>query len=68
MTTDQVAEHLNVDFERFSYATYRQHIRTLRRAFDAAEGDAGSFSARCRQGEGIVTFGDQRAYCWKLCG
>ena len=57
-----------MDPEKFSYASYRQHIKTLRRAFDAAEGQHGSFSERCNKGEGIVTFGDEGAYYWNPPG
>lgn len=65
VTTTQIAEHLTADLEKFSYATYRQHIKTLRRSFDAAEGGKGSFINKCKNGSGIVTFGDEGAYCWK---
>lgn len=65
LSTWQIADKLDADPERFSYANYRQHIRTLRRAFDQAEGGAGAFTERCRQGRGIVTFGDEEAYCWR---
>lgn len=58
-----MAEALDADPERFSAANYRQHIRTLRAAFDHAEGDQG-FSVRCKSGKGIVTTGDQGAYAW----
>jgi len=65
VTTTQIAEHLTADLEKFSYATYRQHIKTLRRSFDAAEGGNGSFMNKFKNGSGIVTFGDEGAYCWK---
>lgn len=65
LTTLQIAERLDADPERFSYANYRQHIRTLRLAFDGAMGGQGEFIALCKQGQGIVTFGDEGAYCWK---
>jgi DNA-binding response OmpR family regulator len=61
LSAGQVAERIDSDLEKFSYASYRQHIKTLRRAFDAV--DAG-FSDLCARGEGIVTFGDEGAYCW----
>jgi DNA-binding response OmpR family regulator len=64
LTAGQIAERLDMDTEKFSYASYRQHIKTLRRAFDAAEGSKGEFSERCVNGEGIVTFGDEGAYYW----
>ena len=66
LSTLQMAEHLDLDPERFSYAAYRQHIRTLRQSIDAAEGGNGRFLERCKQGEGIVTFGDEQAYCWRM--
>jgi DNA-binding response OmpR family regulator len=65
LTTDQVVELLEADPERFSYANYRQHIKTLRSAFELAEGDSGRFNALCKQGRGIVTFGAEHAYSWK---
>ncbi|MCP4472474.1 MAG: response regulator transcription factor [Gammaproteobacteria bacterium] len=61
LSAGQIAERLDSDAEKFSYASYRQHIKTLRRAFDAV--DAG-FIGRCTRGVGIVTFGDEGAYCW----
>lgn len=68
LTALQVAERLDADPERFSYASYRQHIKTLRRSFDAAEGGEGSFTRLCNSGEGIVTFGDEGAYLWLAPG
>ncbi len=65
LSAGQIAERLDSDAEKFSYASYRQHIKTLRRAFDAV--DAG-FIERCTRGEGIVTFGDEGAYCWIPAG
>lgn len=61
LTAGQIAERLETDVEKFSYASYRQHIKTLRRAFSAV--DPG-FADLCNSGEGIVTFGDEGAYCW----
>ncbi len=61
LNSGQIAERIDSDVEKFSYASYRQHIKTLRRAFDVV--DEG-FSDLCAQGEGIVTFGDEGAYCW----
>jgi DNA-binding response OmpR family regulator len=63
--TWSMAEKLEVDSERFSYASYRQHIRALRQAFDQAMGGQGKFLEICKVGEGITTFGDEGAYCWK---
>ncbi len=65
LTAIQVAERLDLDLEKFSYASYRQHIKTLRRAFDAVEA---GFTELCNQGEGIVTFGDEGAYLWSPPG
>ena len=65
LTTGQIADLLDSDAERFSNANYRQHIKTLRNAFELAEENSGRFTALCKQGRGIVTFGDQHAYCWK---
>lgn len=64
LSTDQMATKLD-DEDRFSYASYRQHITTLRKSFDQAEGGNGSYIAKCKSGLGIVTFGDEGAYCWK---
>ncbi len=64
VTTWAMADLLDADLEKFSYANYRQHIKTLRQAFDLAEGKTGSFLSTCKAGLGIVTFGDQQAYCW----
>ena len=60
----QMAERLDLDLEKFSYASYRQHIKTLRRSFDAIEGVDASFTRQCTKGIGIVTFGDEGAYFW----
>jgi DNA-binding response OmpR family regulator len=65
LTAGQIAERIESDAGKFSYASYRQHIKILRRAFDAV--DPG-FGERCASGEGIVTFGDEGAYCWVLPG
>lgn len=64
--TEQIAELIDADLERFSYASYRQHIKTLRMAFDATESKSGAFSQSCKEGVGIVTFGDAGAYSWKI--
>ena len=68
LTTERIAELLDADPEHFSYANYRQHIRTLRLSFDQAMGGRGAFLALCKDGSGIVTFGDAGAYCWKPSG
>ena len=65
LTADQIAERIDADTDKFSYASYRQHIKTLRRAFESV--DAG-FGELCSQGQGIVTFGDEGAYCWIPAG
>jgi len=64
VSADQIAEQLDMEVDRFSYASYRQHIKTLRRSFDAAQGDK-QFSQQCKQGVGIIAFGQDGAYCWK---
>lgn len=65
LSTAQIADRLDADLERFSYANYRQHIRTLRLSIDQAMGGDGQFMTLCKQGRGIVTFGDEGAYYWK---
>ena len=65
LSTLQMADLLDADPERFSYASYRQHIRTLRRSFDQAMDGRGRFTALCKAGEGIVAFGADEAYCWR---
>lgn len=64
VSTLRMAEALDLDEERFSYASYRQHIKTLRYAFDRVETNPGEFIEACKHGKGIVTFGDEGAYCW----
>jgi DNA-binding response OmpR family regulator len=66
ISTEQMADFLEVDPERFSYANYRQHIKTLRHAFNNTGQSKGNFIEQCKIGVGIVTFGDLGAYCWKL--
>lgn len=65
LNTLQIAEKLDADFQKFSYANYRQHIKTLRMSLDLAYGNQGEFLELCKKGKGIVTFGDEGAYCWK---
>ncbi len=64
LTTIQMEQKLESD--RFNYASYRQHIKTLRHSFEQAQQAVNqeSFIQRCKSGTGIVTFGDQGAYCW----
>lgn len=64
ITTMQMAEKLETD--KFSYANYRQHIRTLRQSFEQAAlcQKQSSFIEACKNGQGIVTFGDEESYCW----
>ena len=64
VSTWQIAEYLGVDPDSYSYATYRQHIKTLRRSIDAAEGGEGHFIERCKNGHGIISCGEQGAYSW----
>jgi len=65
VTTGQIAEYLGVNPDQYSSATYRQHIKTLRRVIDAADGGAGEFIDHCKNGYGIVSCGEQGAYGWK---
>lgn len=65
LNTEQIAEKLDANTEKFSYASYRQHIKILRHAFDLAQGGNGEFVQQCKNGNYIVTFGDERAYCWR---
>lgn len=65
LTTYQIADKLEDNMEKFSYASYRQHIKILRHSFDLAEGGKGNFLRACKTGSYIVTFGDEGAYCWK---
>ena len=64
ITTSQMAQKL--DNEQFSYDNYRQHIKVLRQSFEQAAETAGSesFKVLTQSGKGIVTFGDDGAYCW----
>lgn len=61
----KMAELLESD--KFTYANYRQHIRTLRHSFEEAAVNAKqtSFIDACKNDKGIVTFGDEGGYCWK---
>src|SRR5690606_20079903 len=59
LATLQIAECLDADPEKFSYANYRQHIKTLRQSFQQAEKNGEEFMTKCKNGQGIVTFGDQ---------
>lgn len=65
VSTLQMAEKL--DSDKFNYANYRQHIKTLRHSFEQACSENGldSFIEGCKNGIGIVTFGDEGAYLWK---
>lgn len=65
VTTLQMADWLEADPEKFSYANYRQHIKTIRKSLAQAHGDEEAFMNICRAGEGVATFGDEGAYCWK---
>ena len=65
VATMQMAEWLEADLEKFSYANYRQHIKTLRKSLAQAHGDEEAFMALCKQGEAVVTFGAEGAYLWK---
>ena len=65
VSTESMAGKL--DSEKFNYPSYRQHIKTLRHSFEQAciENQSESFIETCKQGKGIVTFGDEGAYLWK---
>jgi len=65
LTTLQIADQLDLD--KFNYASYRQHIKTLRHSFEqvSLSLEQPSFLELCQSGQGIVTFGDEGAYCWK---
>jgi len=65
ITTGQMEHKLGLD--RFNYASYRQHIKTLRHSFEKAcqRQNKVSFIKQNQSGQGIVTFGDEGAYCWK---
>ncbi len=65
VTTLQMAEWLDADLEKFSYANYRQHIKTLRKSLALAHGDEEAFMNLCKAGQGIATFGAEGAYLWK---
>lgn len=64
LSASRIAELFDIDPERFSNVTYRQHIKTLRRSFDQAEGKTGRFMQACKNGMGIVAFGEEGAYSW----
>ncbi len=65
VNTDQMAEALSM--ESLSYASYRQHIKTLRHSLDNAslKQNKESFLSLCKRDIGLVTFGDEHAYCWR---
>lgn len=65
LSTLQMADQLEADYDKFSYASYRQHIRVLRQSMAQAHGDVEEFMNLCKAGELIATFGDQGAYLWK---
>lgn len=68
LSTYQVSELLQL--ENFNYASYRQHIKTLRHSFEQVSMalQKTSFLDLCKSGQGIVTFGDEGAYFWKSLG
>lgn len=65
VSAERMAELLDADPDRFTWGSYRQHVRILRRSFDRAMPGNGRFTALCKADEGIVAFGDEMAYCWK---
>lgn len=65
LSTGQIADKLGDAGERFSYSTYRQHIKVLRQSIGQAQDDQQGFLELCKSGSGVVTFGDAQAYLWK---
>lgn len=65
LSTLQMADKLDADIEKFSYASYRQHIRVLRHSLAIANGNEEEFINACRAGKYLATFGDEGAYQWK---
>ena len=65
LSTEQMAEKLGSAGEKFTYPAYRQHIKILRHAFGHAQGNVDGFMTLCKNGYGVATFGDERAYLWK---
>lgn len=65
ITVGQMAAQLQLDTIEYSTVTYRQHIKTLRRAFDQTIGATGRFLSLCKAGFAIATCGDEGAYCWR---
>ncbi len=63
-STEQIADQIDSDPDKFSYSTYRQHIKILRHSMGRAQGDPDGFMALCKSGFGIATFGDGHAYLW----
>lgn len=66
LSTEQLAAQL--DSESLSRESYRQHIKTLREAFDAVCEQYGLplFSQLQSKNQGIVTMSEQQAYCWRM--
>ena len=59
---------ISAELTYFQIISLTHAIGNLKRAFDAVEDGAASFSELCNQGQGIVTFGDEGAYFWKPPG
>ena len=68
VNTRQIAEFLDMNPDEYSYATYRQHIKTLRRSIDNADGGNKAFLDICKIGKGIVNCGDKGTYSWVKYG
>lgn len=64
VSTRQIADFLELDPDNYSYATYRQHIKTLRRSIDKAGGGNQNFINVCKSGAGIVNCGEKGSYNW----
>ena len=68
ISTIEMAERIDADVEKFSYASYRQHIKILRHSIEMVATTTEpkfSFLETCKGGKGIVAVGDEGAYCWK---
>ncbi|NRB78031.1 MAG: response regulator transcription factor [Saccharospirillaceae bacterium] len=68
IATIEMAQRIESDVEKFSYASYRQHIKILRHSIEMVAQStepAFSFLTTCKNGQGIVASGDDGAYCWK---
>ncbi|BCE03646.1 response regulator transcription factor [Marinicellulosiphila megalodicopiae] len=68
ISTIDMAQRIDADVEKFSYASYRQHIKILRHSIELIAQSTDpkfSFLELCKQGKGIAAVGDEGAYRWK---